>query len=92
MINENKNDNENGNFRLGIKDEGFNFALQISVIGVFAQLGADGMVLVSFEGNGQGGGVGLGDDALVTHYIYYIGDEVAVEGGVLLFAGVSDEG
>ena len=50
------------------------------------------MVLVSFEGNGQGGGVGLGDDALVTHYIYYIGDEVAVEGGVLLFAGVSDEG
>ena len=65
---------------------------QILVIGVFAQLGADGMLLVSFEGNGQGGGVGLGDDALATHYIDYIGDEVAVEGGVLLLAGVSDEG
>ena len=75
-----------------INDLGFDFAFQILVIGGFAQLGTDGMALVSFEGKGQCGGVGLGDDALVTHYIYYIGDEVAVEGGVLLFAGVSDEG
>ena len=46
-----------------------NLAHQIFVIWVFAQLGTNGMVLVMFEGYGQGGGVGLGDDALVTHYI-----------------------
>ena len=50
------------------------------------------MFLVMLQGFGQRRGIVLVYDILTTHYIYYIGNEIAIEGGVLLLARVIDYG
>ena len=55
-----------------------------------AELRTDGMVFVPFERFRQLGGVGFVDDTTVTHYIYNVSDEIAVERGVLLLARLID--
>ena len=50
------------------------------------------MLLIALEEFGEAGDIGLGDNALVLHHADDAGNEVAVEGGVLLLAWVIDFG
>lgn len=50
------------------------------------------MLLVALEEFGEAGDIGLCDNALVLHHADDAGNEVAVEGGVLLLAWVIDFG
>ena len=61
-------------------------SLQVFVIGVLTKFCTHRMVFVAFKTLGKGGGVVGGEYSIFTHYIYYVGNEVAVEGGVLLLA------
>ena len=48
------------------------------------------MILVMLQGFSQRRDIVLNYDILPIHYIYYIGNEIAVEGGVLLLSGFID--
>lgn len=53
---------------------------------ILPQLITHGMFPAAFESDGQMGSIFVCYHTLITHYIYYMGYEIAIEGGSFLFA------